>query len=137
MSITEQKTEVLVHIRWMIRRDMPEVLKIEQESFEFPWQEDEFICYLRHSSNIGMVAEFEDGMAGFMIYGSSKTKIYILNFAVAESMRRHGIGSQMVAKLVAKLSLLRRTSIISEVRETNLVLERNSFSGKIDSKRFR
>ena len=26
-----------VHIRWMIRRDMPEVLAIEQDSFEFPW----------------------------------------------------------------------------------------------------
>ena len=26
-----------VHIRWMIRRDMPEVLGTEQESFEFSW----------------------------------------------------------------------------------------------------
>ena len=26
-----------VHIRWMIRRDMPEVLLTEQESFEYAW----------------------------------------------------------------------------------------------------
>ena len=32
-----------VHIRWMIRRDMPEVLEIERKSFEFPWFEEDFI----------------------------------------------------------------------------------------------
>src|SRR5438046_713436 len=31
-----------VHIRWMIRRDMPAVLAIEQECFEFPWYEADF-----------------------------------------------------------------------------------------------
>ena len=30
-----EKEQVRVHIRWMIRRDMPEVLQIEQESFEY------------------------------------------------------------------------------------------------------
>ena len=30
---SDQKQEVRVHIRWMIRRDMPEVLGIEAESF--------------------------------------------------------------------------------------------------------
>ena len=35
-----QKQEVRVHIRWMIRRDMPEVLAIEEDSFEFPWSEE-------------------------------------------------------------------------------------------------
>jgi hypothetical protein len=33
------KSGVRVHIRWMIRRDMKEVLDIERESFEFPWFE--------------------------------------------------------------------------------------------------
>ena len=32
----EQKQEIRVHIRWMIRRDMAEVLQIERESFEYP-----------------------------------------------------------------------------------------------------
>ena len=38
-----QQQEVRVHIRWMIRRDMPEVLDIEQCGFEFPWSEEDFI----------------------------------------------------------------------------------------------
>ena len=39
----DQQQEVRVHIRWMIRRDMPEVLAIEAESFEFPWLEGELL----------------------------------------------------------------------------------------------
>jgi hypothetical protein len=35
MQISQQQ-EARVPIRWMIRLDMPEVLAIEAESFEFP-----------------------------------------------------------------------------------------------------
>jgi len=114
----EQK--VRTHIRWMIRRDMPEVLQIEIESFEFPWLEDDFIRCLRQRNCIGMVAEVDDRVAGFMIYELHKSRIYVLNFAVAPDLRRHSIGSQMVAKLIGKLSLQRRIGIVLEVRETNL-----------------
>jgi [ribosomal protein S18]-alanine N-acetyltransferase len=116
----DQKQEVRVHIRWMIRRDMPEVLATELESFEFPWLEDDFIRCLRQRNCIGMVAEHEDRVVGFMIYELHKSRIHVLNFAVAEAYRRSGVGSQMIAKLIAKLSSQRRSRIILEVRETNL-----------------
>ncbi len=117
---SDQKQEVRVHIRWMIRRDMPEVLAIEGESFEFPWLEEDFIRCLRQRNCIGMVAEHEDRVVGFMIYELHNTRIHALNFAVASDYRRRGVGSQMVAKLVAKLSSGRRSRIVLEVRETNL-----------------
>jgi [ribosomal protein S18]-alanine N-acetyltransferase len=109
-----------VHIRWMIRRDMSEVLDIERMSFEFPWFEDDFVRCLRQRNCIGMVAEQGDRVVGFMIYELHKTRLHILNFAVAPQYRRRGIGSQMVHKLVGKLSSQRRTDISLEVRETNL-----------------
>jgi ribosomal-protein-alanine N-acetyltransferase len=118
--LSEQKQEVRVHIRWMIRRDMPEVLATEVESFEFPWLEEDFIRCLRQRNCIGMVAEHEDRVVGFMIYELHKSRIHVLNFAVAESFRHRGVGSQMIAKLIAKLSTQRRSRIILEVRETNL-----------------
>jgi [ribosomal protein S18]-alanine N-acetyltransferase len=116
----DQREEVRVHIRWMIRRDMPEVLAIEAASFEFPWLEDDFIHSLRQRNCIGMVAEFEDRVVGFMIYELHKSRIHVLNFAVLPEYRRSGVGSQMLAKLTAKLSTQRRSRIILEVRETNL-----------------
>lgn len=116
----DQREEVRVHIRWMIRRDMPEVLAIEAASFEFPWLEDDFIRSLRQRNCIGMVAEYEDRVVGFMIYELHKSRIHVLNFAVLPEYRRSGVGSQMLAKLTAKLSTQRRSRIILEVRETNL-----------------
>ena len=116
----DQKQEVRVHIRWMIRRDMLEVLEIEAESFEFPWLEEDFIRCLRQRNCIGMVAEHEDRVVGFMVYELNKTRLHVLNFAVAADYRRMGVGSQMIAKLIGKLSAQRRTRIMLEVRETNL-----------------
>ena len=118
MDITASK--VRVYIRWMIRRDMPEVLAIEADSFEFPWLEEDFIRCLRQRNCIGMVAEHEDRVVGFMFYELNKTRFQVLNFATASDFLRRGIGIQMVSKLVGKLSAQRRTRITLEVRETNL-----------------
>lgn len=112
--------DLRVHIRWMIRRDMPEILEIEKQSFEFPWCEEDFIRCLRQRNCIGMVAERDERIVGFMIYELHKTRLHILNFAVNPEFRRRGIGAQMVDKLVGKLSHQRRTRILLEVRETNL-----------------
>jgi ribosomal-protein-alanine N-acetyltransferase len=117
---TGAKSQLRVHIRWMIRRDMPEVLDIERNSFEFPWFEEDFIRCLRQRNCIGMVAEHGERVVGFMIYELHKTRLHILNFAVAAEYRRRGVGQQMIEKLIAKLSSQRRTRITLEVRETNL-----------------
>jgi ribosomal-protein-alanine N-acetyltransferase len=108
------------NIRWMIRRDMPAVIDIEQKSFEFPWSEDEFIRCLRQRNCIGMVAERDGEVVGFMIYELHKNRLHLMNFAVNPAHRRHGIGSAMIGKLSSKLSHERRNRILLEVRETNL-----------------
>ena len=118
-----EKEQVRVHIRWMIRRDMPEVLQTEQESFEFAWTEEDFLRCLRQRNCIGMVAEQGEKVVGFMIYELHKAKLHILNFAVHPSLPPHGVGAQMVGKLISKLSSHRRTRITLEVRETNLTAQ--------------
>jgi len=75
---------------------------------------------LRQRNCIGMVAEQGEKVVGFMIYELHKNKLHILNFAVHPACRRFGVGAQMVAKLISKLSSHRRTRITLEVRETNL-----------------
>lgn len=115
--------EVGFHVRWMIRRDMAEILQIESESFEFPWSEEEFVRCLRQRNCIGMVAELDDKVVGYMIYELHKNRLHVLNFAVGESCRRRGIGGRMVAKLIGKLTPQRRSRILLEVRETNLAAQ--------------
>ena len=93
------KQDVCVHIRWMIRRDMSEVQQIESHCFEFPWSEEDFIRCLRQRNCIGMVAEHEERVLGFMIYELHKTRLHVLNFAVHPSHRRLGVGTAMAQKL--------------------------------------
>jgi len=115
-----EKEQARVHIRWMIRRDMPEVLQTEEESFEYSWTEEDFLRCLRQRNCIGMVAEQGEKVVGFMIYELHKAKLHVLNFAVHPTCRRTGVGRQMVIKLVSKLSNHRRTRITLAVHERNL-----------------
>jgi ribosomal-protein-alanine N-acetyltransferase len=118
-----QKQSVSIRIRAMIRRDMPEVLKIENESFEFKWTEEDFLACMRQRNCNHMVAEHNNHVVGFMIYELHKTCLHVLNFAVASTFRRLQVGAQMIEGLVNKLSQQRRQEIVLEVRETNLAAQ--------------
>lgn len=131
-----------VHIRWMIRRDMPEVLQIEQFSLHPQTEEDILLC-LRQRKCIGMVAEIGggegtdwDSVIGYMIYELCSDKLHMLHFAVHPQHRRlkkcqimsmdqtqeikGGIGSAMLSKVMSKLRSHRRTHLTAAVRELNL-----------------
>ncbi len=113
-------TELKIQIRWLIRRDMHDVLTIERSCNDHPWTEEDFLSCLRQRNCIGMVAECDHRIVGFMIYELHKSKLRVLNFASAPDVQRQGVGSQMIRRLVDKLSQQRRSEIMVEVRETNL-----------------
>ncbi len=112
-----------VYMRWMILKDMPAVLSIESESFEYCWTEQDFLCCLRQRNCIGMVAEARGEIYGFTVYELFKSRLHVLNFAVAKQSQRMGVGSQMISKLVDKLSQQRRQEISLHVRESNLTAQ--------------
>ena len=115
-----ERSSTGIHIRWMIRRDMPEVMRTERASFEYSWTEDDFLRCLRQRNCIGMVAEQGDSIIGFMIYELHKTRLHVLNFAVHPAARRSGIGGMLVGKLIYKMVSHRRQKVTLAVRERNL-----------------
>jgi ribosomal-protein-alanine N-acetyltransferase len=115
-----QREDLKVQIRWLIRRDMAEVLDIERACFDQAWTEEDYLCCLRQRNCIGMVAEHNHRIVGVMIYELHKAKLRILNFAVGPDAQRQSVGTQMVRRLIDKLSQQRRKEIILELRETNL-----------------
>lgn len=110
---------ISAHVRWMIRRDMDEVLSIENSCYEFPWTREEFIRCLRQRNCIGMVAEFDEKVVGFMVYELHKGMLHVLNFAVSPEHQLRSVGKTMLDKLKGKLSQDRRSRIVIEIRETN------------------
>jgi len=115
-----EKEQLRVHIRWMIRRDMPEVLQTEQQSFGFAWTEEDFLRCLRQRNCIGMVAEHDHRIIGFMIYELHKSKLRVLNFATIPDMRRQGVGAQMIRHAEAWLCALGVRKVQLLIRESNI-----------------
>lgn len=115
----------LYRVRWMIRRDMPEVYGIENANFEHPWSEDDFIRCLRQRNCIGLVVEHNARVLGFTIYELHPKRIDILNLAVHAAWHRKGVGRKLIDKLLAKLRIrsdgTSRNCITLAVRESNLI----------------
>lgn len=111
-------------VRWMLRRDLPCVQRIEAEAFEFPWTPDDWINHLTQRNVIGMVAEANDeSIVGYMVYELHKHYLRLLNLAVDADLRRNGVGAQLIAKLKGKLLHIPRRRLIAAVRETNVAAQ--------------
>jgi ribosomal-protein-alanine N-acetyltransferase len=96
------------------------VLPVERASFPHPWTEAEFLHCLRQRNCIGMVAEQDERIVGYMLYELTTTRLRLLNFAVAPELWRTGVGSQLADRLIYKLHAHRRERITLAVRERNL-----------------
>jgi ribosomal-protein-alanine N-acetyltransferase len=116
--LNDKPPELQARIRWMIRRDMPRVLAIEQAAFIDPWCENNLCLILEQSHAIGMVADIDEQIVGFMIYEMHQGCIYIANLTVQPELKRQSIGTQMINKLKAKLHS-RRNRILIDVNRHN------------------
>ena len=113
-------TKLQAALRHYFRRDLPQMLAIEHDSFDWPWTEDDFVRHLRQPDVIATVAEVDNRIAGYIVYQLNPKWLTLLNIAVDAQYRRGGVGRQMIEKLAAKLHPLRRSSLRLHVLETNL-----------------
>ena len=124
--------ELDVHVRMMIAKDMPDVLQIEQQSWNEPWAEDEMRGYLRQRNVTPTVAEWGDRVVGFTVTEAFKSRIEIRDLAVHEDFRDRGVGSRMLDSVKERLSK-RRPELRAYARESNLngqlFLKKNNFRG--------
>lgn len=115
---------ITVNICWMIRRHLTEVVRIEQLSFEHGWDEEDFLRIMKQTNCIGMVAEYNNKVVGYVFYKNYNNKIHIYNFAVHPAYRRLKVGSQIINRIISKLNPNSvshpRSHITLEIRETNL-----------------
>lgn len=119
-TIPQIAIQSTAHVRWMIRRDMLDVMVIENLSYERPWSEEEFLSFLRERNCIALIAEHGEKVVGIMVYELMKPRIELANIAVHPAWRRTGIAAKMIERLVRSLNQVRRNRISVNVRETNL-----------------
>lgn len=114
-----QKATQRVHLRWCVRRDLAEVMTIEEQQRD-SLSEEELLTLFRQKNVIAMVAEHRERVVGVYVYRLQKDRLDLLRMATDYDMRRRGVGSQMVAKLKEKMNSHRRTRILIDVPDWNL-----------------
>lgn len=103
--------------RWLIRRDLPEVCRIDFECYQDFWREEDFMECMRQRNVIGMTCELHKDVVGFMVYELHPKMLNVVRFAVHPNFQRTGIGTCMVERLWNKLSTQRRRFLECVVSE--------------------
>lgn len=105
-------------IRWMKRSDLNRVRHIQ--AVTDPTLPENFVEEeLNKSKGVGLVAEFGEGVLGFVFYEITKSSMELTYLAVDPAFRRRGIAVSLMNHLVSKLNG-RRSSISVSVCEYNL-----------------
>lgn len=111
-----QRKETAVHeIAWMIRRDVPSVLAIDDASYPQPWTEDELVECLQKRNRIGIVVKDGDMIRGFAVYELQKERLALVRLAVDPYHRRQGCGTALIDRLKHKLAAQRRRELWADV----------------------
>ncbi len=120
-----------IEIHPMTEEDIPSAMEIEEESFEYPWSPNDFFDRIPLKHVVALVAKkknTEGTVVGFLICSLALLETnnipepysQIDNFAVRESARRQGVGSQLVKELIRIVREKRLAGLFMFVRETNL-----------------
>ncbi|HEY3257624.1 MAG TPA: ribosomal protein S18-alanine N-acetyltransferase, partial [Gemmatimonadaceae bacterium] len=101
--------------------DIAGVAAIERDSFGDPWSERSFQELLGTRSAIFLVATRADAkmILGYIVAMVVAEQAEILNLAVAPSVRRQGLGGELLDAGIAAVSALGAREAFLEVRESN------------------
>jgi ribosomal-protein-alanine N-acetyltransferase len=101
--------------------DLPAIATIESESFSDPWSERSFAEILLSPAAIFLVATRGDSkkIVGYVIALVISNEAEILNLATAPSLRRQGVGGDLLDAGIAAVDARGAGQIFLEVRESN------------------
>src|SRR6478736_4205148 len=115
MSATANK----VDFRRLELRDLGAIETIERASYPTPWSRSMFASELAKPSSI-CIGAFRDGdLIGYMIISRYVDAWHIMNIAVAEAERRHGVATRLLERMFEVTAGQERRGYTLEVRVSN------------------
>ncbi len=109
----------LVHIiRPMRDADVPAVLLLEKDSYEFPWSAGNFIDSI-HAGYSAWVYEVGGEIIGHMVMMTVLEEAHLLNITIAPEWRRQGLGRILLEHAMETARQQRSKVLFLEVRPSN------------------
>ena len=103
----------------MTTKHLPDILKVEQESFSHPWTENMFLEELNGKFSVYRVAIEENKAVGYMGMWILADEGHITNVAVGKNCRGKGIGSALVKDFIRMAEEKDLAFLTLEVRVSN------------------
>lgn len=121
MNTTATKAgELHVTLRRLNIRDLPDIVAIEEDSFEFPFSKADFVEAFLDRSRFGMVAGHDARAVGFAVCKLDGNSLTIEQVAVAAEWRRQRVGTLLLQRSVCAAEMLGCEQIWASVREYNI-----------------
>ena len=109
----------LLRLRKMDHADLPSVLEIEAQNYEFPWPEGIFKDCFRTMTYTNWVLEApDDVIVGYCIISVAAFEAHIMNISVSQNHQRQGAGRKMLEHMI-EYARPRAEKIFLEVRPSN------------------
>jgi len=112
---------IKIELRWMIKRDLREVVAIDEISFMLPWSEQYFRERLKFDKALGMVAVAGGKVVGYMVFECWPEHLGLIKISVHPDYRHQGIGTELIKRLKWKLAIHSRKKIITVASSVDLV----------------
>ena len=108
-----------VTVRAMWPADIPDVMRIERQSFGMPWQESTFRALMRRPSASLLTAESNGTVVGFSVLWFTADEGELGDIAVDPEYRGRGIGRTLLDRSIEEARSRGARSLYLEVRESN------------------
>jgi ribosomal-protein-alanine N-acetyltransferase len=106
-----------ITIRPLAYSDLPQVISIERRSFPTPWSLAMFVLELSKPSGVCLAAVTGRHVNGYLVCSRYDRAYHLMNIAVEPSMRRAGIGAELVEGMIERAGA--EQSFTLEVRTSN------------------
>jgi ribosomal-protein-alanine N-acetyltransferase len=105
--------------------DLDAMLAIEEASFSNPWSREMYLSELRNPGvSFFFVARDDDGrVVGFCSFWRIHDELHINNLAVAPDVRRRGVASALLTRVLSEAASIGVTRATLEVRRSNIAAQ--------------
>lgn len=118
------------NIRRMRDADIPAVLLVEKDSYEFPWSAGNFIDSI-HAGYSAWVYEIGGRIIGHAVLMTALDEAHLLNITIAPPWRRQGLGCVLLKHTLDTARSQQVRTLFLEVRPSNRpaieLYEKNGF----------